>query len=47
MRIKKVKIAAAVLSFKAGEKLPISTEAVSGKSSRSPLNQESSLAAAE
>jgi len=47
MRIKKVKIAAAVLSFKAGEKLPISTEAVSGKSSRLSLNEKSFPAVAE
>jgi hypothetical protein len=43
MRIKKVKIVAAVLSFKVGKKLPMSTDAVSGKSSRLLLNEESLL----
>jgi hypothetical protein len=40
MRIKKVKIVAAVLPFKVGKKLPMSTDAVSEKS-RLLLNEES------
>ena len=47
MRIKKVKIVAAVLSFKVGKKLPMSTDAVSKKSSRLLLNKESCPAVTE